>query len=320
MRSMILLLAGLCACATRSPDARATEPAGDLRNEPTACRDAAVAIEVLGSGGPILDDDRGSAGYVVWVDGSARLIVDLGPGAMSAFGAAGGTVDELDAVLLSHLHVDHSADLAALGKSAWFGGRTKALPIVGPAEAGAFPSTTGFVQGMFGADGIYRYLSGYTEGGKPFAMRPRDVALDGAEPTEVLRTQELTVRALGVPHGPVPALAFVVEVDGFSVGFMGDQRADEERYVSMMRDVDVLVAHMAVSDGPDPVAGALHATPERLGIVAAEAGVERLVLSHLMPRTLANLDANVESIGRAFEGEVVVAYDGLCVEASGVGS
>ena len=48
-----------------------------------------VAVQVLGSGGPELDDGRASSAYVVWVDDKARVLVDAGSGSSIQFGAAG---------------------------------------------------------------------------------------------------------------------------------------------------------------------------------------------------------------------------------------
>ncbi|MEO1204683.1 MAG: MBL fold metallo-hydrolase, partial [Pseudomonadota bacterium] len=47
-----------------------------------------VAVQVLGSGGPIADDDRASSGYLVWVDGKARAMIDAGNGSLLRFAEA----------------------------------------------------------------------------------------------------------------------------------------------------------------------------------------------------------------------------------------
>ena len=41
------------------------------------CGAHGVWLQVLGSGGPELDDGRASSGYVIWRDGKARIIVDM---------------------------------------------------------------------------------------------------------------------------------------------------------------------------------------------------------------------------------------------------
>ncbi|MDH3622059.1 MAG: MBL fold metallo-hydrolase, partial [Gammaproteobacteria bacterium] len=66
-----------------------------------------VALQVLGSGGPIADDGRASSAYLVWVDGRARVLIDAGGGSFLRFGEAGARFEDLDFVGLSHLHTDH---------------------------------------------------------------------------------------------------------------------------------------------------------------------------------------------------------------------
>ena len=76
-----------------------------------------VAVQVLGSGGPIADDARASAAYLVWIDGLSRALVDFGGGAFLRFGEAGGEFDALDFVGISHFHADHSADLPVFNRT-----------------------------------------------------------------------------------------------------------------------------------------------------------------------------------------------------------
>src|SRR5210317_86215 len=116
---------------------------------PASCPTAGpLAVQVLGSGGPIADDGRSSTAYLVWIDGAARILVDAGGGAFLRFGEAGARFDDLDFIGLSHFHTDHSADLPALLKSGFFSKRTRPLPIAGPGGAGPFPGLQGFLAAM----------------------------------------------------------------------------------------------------------------------------------------------------------------------------
>jgi ribonuclease BN (tRNA processing enzyme) len=316
----LLGLALLAACGSSGPPptsptaAASAAPAADAPADAARrCREAEVAVQVLGSGGPILDDERASSGYLVWVDGRARLMVDAGPGTMLRFGQSGAALADLDALLLTHLHVDHSADLPGLLKTASFGRREAPLPVRGPTGGGPFPALPAFLEDLLAEGGAYPYLGGYLGEGQPFVLAPRAVDVEGPEAREVLSTERLRVRAVGVPHGSVPALAYEVTVGDTRIGFMGDQRADEARYVDMIRGVDLLVAHMAIGPDAGGVAARLHAPPARLGAVAVEAGVGRMVLSHLMQRALADLDGNLGLVRERYDGPLVVAEDGVCL-------
>lgn len=68
-----------------------------------------VAVQILGSGGPIAGDARASTGYVVWIDGESRALIDAGGGTFLRFGEAGARFTDLDFVGLSHFHAEFLA-------------------------------------------------------------------------------------------------------------------------------------------------------------------------------------------------------------------
>jgi phosphoribosyl 1,2-cyclic phosphodiesterase len=73
-----------------------------------SCGAQGVAVQVLGSGGPELQDKRASSSYLVWENGQARVLVDAGGGSALRFGESGAQMSQLDVLLFSHFHVDHS--------------------------------------------------------------------------------------------------------------------------------------------------------------------------------------------------------------------
>ena len=92
-----------------------------------------LAVTVLGSGGQFPTARRVSSGYAVWLDGSPRLLVDAGGGIFERVGRAGIPLHGLDAVLLTHTHIDHTGGLAPLVFAAFMQGRTELLGLFGPA-------------------------------------------------------------------------------------------------------------------------------------------------------------------------------------------
>jgi ribonuclease BN (tRNA processing enzyme) len=104
--------------------------------------DRGVALQILGSGGPVPDSARASSGYLVWIDGRARVLVDAGGGTFVRFGESGADLATLDAIVLTHLHTDHSAELPAFVKGMYLLDRREApMVVAGPAHRGTFPAS-----------------------------------------------------------------------------------------------------------------------------------------------------------------------------------
>jgi len=283
----------------------------------TCPTDSPLAVQVLGSGGPIADDGRSSAAYLVWIDGISRILVDAGGGAFLRFGEAGARFDDLDFVGLSHFHTDHSADLPALLKSGFFSKRDRPLPIAGPSGGGAFPGLQGFLAAMLDRErGAYAYLSGYLDGSGGLAKLEQievPVASDSPIALTVASSDRFGVEAMSVPHGPVPTVAFRLRLGDATLVFASDQNGSNPAFVDFARHADLLVMHMPIPQDADRVAKNLHAPPETIGSIAQAAGAKTLLLSHFMARSLANLDENVGIVRSLYSGRLIVAEDLACV-------
>jgi len=272
-----------------------------------------VALQVLGSGGPIADDGRASSAYVVWIDGKARVLVDAGGGTFLRFGEAGARFEDLDFVGLSHLHTDHSADFPALLKSGNFSDRERPLPVAGPEGDGVFPGLKDFLVAMLDREsGAYGYLAGFLDGagGTPL-LTPHEIAT-GA-PSLLWSSENLTIDGMRVPHGIVPAVAFRVRAGGTTIVFGSDQNGSDPAFVDFARNASILVMHMVVPEDVAGVGRRLHAPPSVIGEIAGQSNPDHLVLSHFMARSLKDLDANVALVRKAYKGNVVVADDLACV-------
>jgi ribonuclease BN (tRNA processing enzyme) len=277
---------------------------------------APVAVQVLGSGGPDSNDARASSGYLLWLDGEARLLVDAGGGIFLRFGEAKARFESLDAVAITHLHADHVSDLPALLKSGFFGDRQRPLPIVGPSGGDVFPGIKEFMHALFDPErGAFRYLSGYLDGSGGM-VRADIVEMDAAAetPKAAFGNDRFKLTAVGVKHGPVPALGYLVEVRGRRIAFAGDQNGDNPAFATMIKGVDILIMDHAVPEMADPVARQLHARPSEIGLLAAQAGVKQLVLSHNMARSLGPLKENLALIRQHYDGPTKVAEDLMCFD------
>jgi ribonuclease BN (tRNA processing enzyme) len=102
-----------------------------------SCAPVPATVQILGSGGPAItyNRERASAAYLLWIDGQARMLVDMGGGTYLRFGQSGADLSDLAMIAISHLHPDHVSDLPAL---LWLSQqlRTEPLPsLVHPAMA-----------------------------------------------------------------------------------------------------------------------------------------------------------------------------------------
>lgn len=290
-----------------------------------SCGGSGVAVQVLGSGGPELQTKRASSSYLVWIDGKARVLVDAGGGSALRFGESGAQMTDLDVLLFTHLHVDHSTDLPALIKSSWFEDRRRPLPLYGPGGNRLMPSTVSFVRTLFdGTRGAYRYLGEFISplDKNSYKLEPHDVreppprlgAPRRKEPLilPVFRNDRLNVQAIAVAHGPLPALAFRVETGGKAVVFSGDTNGDGANLPALAAGADLLVAHNAVPEGATGVERALHMPPSVIGEIARGARVKQLVLSHRMLRTLGREEETLAAIRKRYAGQVEFADDLGC--------
>ena len=306
LASLCCSIAVMAACSSR---------AGDGLNiaGPRPCPPAdGVAVQVLGSGGPIADDGRASTGYLVWVDGKSRVMIDAGGGSFLRFGEASADFTDLDFVGLSHFHTDHSADFPALLKSGYFSDRARDLPVAGPGGGGPFPGLNAYLNGMLGDGGVYAYLGGYLDGSGGLArIEPVEVNTNAEKAMQVFENERVRVDAFPVPHGIVPALAFCVTAGEKVMVFSSDQNLGRAGYADFARHASLLVLHMPLPQGATS-GTTLHAVPGRIGEFAAEARPDTVLLSHFMARSLQGLDENVARVRSGYEGPVVLAEDLLC--------
>ena len=219
-----------------------------------------------------------------------------------------------DVFLFSHFHIDHSSDFPALIFSSWFENRTRPLPVYGPAGNSFMPSTTEFVHDMFSdPHGAFRYLSELVEPGTggTYQLQPHNVVAESA-PSLVFRNSTMTLYAVHVIHGGVPALAWRVEIGGKRIVFSGDTNGEGTGLTQLALNADLFVAHNAVPEGATGVERRLHMPPSVIGTTAANAHVRQLVLSHRMLRTLGKEVETEAEIRKRYAGPILWANDLDC--------
>jgi len=289
--------------------------------QPADCPSEGAALQVLGSGGPIAEGPvptgRAGTSYLLWIDGEPRLLIDAGSGSFLRYAEAGGKLANLDAILLTHLHADHTGDLIDILNSGGFEGRSEPLTIAGPTGATRFPRTSEFVERLIGKDtGAFAYNGGYSDGteNKP-QLQLRDIrSLEGnGDITRLDVADDYSVTAYPVDHAFVPALGFEITIGDTSIVITGDQSARSAGFEEALRGSNpaILFAHHVINGEAGQPRG-LHRTPAEIGTLAGAIAPTRLVLTHNMDRSLSRIDDSVAAISEGYSGAVSVAVDLDC--------
>lgn len=251
----------------------------------------ALRLVILGSGTGRPRGNRAPPGILV-EGGGARVLLDPGPGACHRLAGAGGDLRTLDAVCVSHLHVDHVADVAPL-----------LFALRNPAYARTLPLA------LLGGPGFAAHVEGLRR------LHGESVAPAGYE----LRVREgdrwrMDVRDLGVQAGPVEhtdgAVGFrLMAPDGTVLAYSGDTTGDDG-CVALAERADCLLIECS---GPDAAPIAEHATPRAVARVAKAARVRRVVLTHFYPE-LGDPDRAAAEVAQATGIPTVAATDRLVIE------
>ncbi|MDE0419994.1 MAG: MBL fold metallo-hydrolase [Gammaproteobacteria bacterium] len=284
-----------------------------LAQEGAYCGDKGVWLQILGSGGADLTDQRSSASYLVWQDEHARVLIDTGSGSALRFDEAGADFADLDAVVFTRLQAYNTVDFPSLIEGSLKSGRERVLPVFGPAIPEG-ESTTDFISRLIGPDGAYGYLSRFLTVDSPaeYRINVRDVMAIGTRRWADFGTENVKLSAIPVHHGGLPALAWRVEIDGISLVFAGGFSNQKGTVASLAQNAHALVVHHAISESARGRIRDLYARPSDLGRIATAANARSLVLGHRTTRTLGMETIHMANIEEHYSGPYYFADELQC--------
>lgn len=281
-----------------------------------------MELTVLGSGGPIPHLDRAGAAFALDL-GPEPVLVDCGPGTVHRLMASSLVPAAFERVFFTHQHMDHNAAFFHFAVAGWMLGR-RSLTLYGPAGTERLVEA---LESVYREDLAYRGSLGRSLAG-----------IEDIDCVETCGGFEVQIAGVQVTVQPVEhsiethAFRFEDLSAGTAVVFSGDTRRLKS-LAGFAAGADVLVHDAAVGptvavppapawepflDRDEAVRDRLHdvhSTPAEAGQVAAEAGVDTLVLNHLSP--YADVDSYRRDAEAAFGGRVVVAEDGTRVAPGG---
>jgi ribonuclease BN (tRNA processing enzyme) len=248
-----------------------------------------MEITVVGSGTVVPRLERRQSCVAVETGGE-MLVIDLGSGAVRGMLRAGLDPFAVDRIFFTHFHPDHTVDVVPLLFSIKYGAeeeRTRPLYLTGPEPFREFWDSVTNVWGEFMLGDYPTHIS--------------EVPHEGSSPLDLPGCRLFWAPA---EHRP-ESIAYRLNGEDGGFVYTGDTEYSES-VVDLARGAHTLLIECSFPDA-SPVGG--HLTPDSAARIASEAGVERVVLTHIYP-TADELDLPAE-IGRGFDGEVLVATDGL---------
>jgi ribonuclease BN (tRNA processing enzyme) len=241
-------------------------------------------ITVLGAATPYPSPDAACSGYLVRA-GAAKLWVDAGFGTFANLQRHLNPA-ELDAIWISHLHLDHSHDLQTAFYGLAYGalGLEAPIPVYGP---------PGWVAKYFG-----EHAGHFSDVTEVFEMHEIGPEWTG-------RVGGLRLSVCRVRHSQ-PAYALRAEYGDRALVYSGDT-APCESLVRLAAGADLFVCE-ADLDSPDQrTEHILHSTPEEAAGMATAAGVKKLMITHVAYGLGA--EAATARAAAAFGGPTVTARD-----------
>ena len=212
-----------------------------------------MKLTIIGFWGGYPKQNGASSGYLLEHEGF-KLLIDCGSGVLAKMQNLI-EPEDLDAVLISHYHPDHIADIGVLQHARLI---------------------QGFLGKSFPTLPIYGHPLDQTEFAK---LTYKEITKGNAySPNEALTTGPFKVSFLKTDH-PAPCFAMRIEADGKSLVYTGDSSFKEE-FIEFGKDADLLLCECNFYQHQNGKSAG-HMNSIDAGKFAESAGVKQLILTHL---------------------------------------
>ena len=253
-----------------------------------------IKLTFLGTGAPRPSPKRYGPSILLEA-GDTKLLVDAGPGMRQRIFQAGGfeLLTDIDTVLITHLHFDHTIELPNLWLTGWLFGRKKNMQVYGPEGTEEFMN---HFEQAFDWDLRYRYLTNvHVEGS--------DLITTDIQPGVFYNKNGIKITAFDVAHLPMDpdteellglegaTFGYRVDYKGRSVVFSGDTRSlPGSKIIEISKGVDVLVHETQIPYPGDSkeaklanVSMIVHSSPEQVAYVFNETRPRLGIYHHIIP-------------------------------------
>ena len=251
-----------------------------------------VHFVFLGTSGAIPSLTRDTTA-LAFVSPDAVILVDCGGSPIQKLLAAGVDPPRLTHIVITHLHPDHAYGLPSLIQNLILLKRTAPLVLFCRTE---HASPLWKLLELFG---LRKRLT--------FPLEIRRV--EPGEREELLKTSSFVIAASPNSHGAMPNLALRVDAPEQTSAIVYSSDTEPcDAVARLARNAHTLI-HEATFPERDRGKHGVHSTAAEAGQVAARAGVQRLILTHIDAAYHGELEALAAEARRHFRGLVEIAEE-----------
>lgn len=245
-----------------------------------------MEIIIIGSGTSVPSLRRASPGIAV-ATGTHTVLLDSGPGTLRQMLRAGITINDIDVIVYSHFHADHTADLVPFIFAAKYSPgaqRTRDLTVMGP------PGLKEFYRSLTLAYGRW--------------IVPELFTISWIESASAAAAfGDATVKTGPTRHADSSVATRIEVANGPAVVYSGDSEYCAS-LVEIARNADLLILECAF---PEEMNAIGHLTPSSAGRIARESRCKKLLLTHFYPPC--DESDLITPLRTEYSGEVVLAED-----------
>lgn len=279
-----------------------------------------MKLHILGTGTPVLDRQRPATTAILLEIGSERLLFDAGRGLTTQLLKQDIHPTTVGPLFITHHHYDHICDLGEFLLTAWHNGRIHPLPVFGP------PGTSDIVAALFNQ--VYARDIAFALFNEPDTLDIRQlVKVADVLPGLIYESNDWRVFAEYLNHGNTlglsetewPCFGYRIEGQGKVVTIGGDTVACQG-LDRLARKADILVisCYLAEKEIDNPgfakLAQHIIASSGQVGKIAAQAEVQKLVLTHFRQKSAELMHALAEDVRADFAGELYIGEELMTIE------
>lgn len=277
-----------------------------------------LGFTFLGTGCPVAIPERRGPAHLVRA-GDTAVLIDCGSGVAQQLVAAGQSIADIAALIVTHYHSDHLVDFYALVQAAWHQGRREPWRVIAPQPV------LDHIAAQMAAWRDERTLRIAHEQRRAGAA-VFDLDLQVLREDETLSVGALRIAPILVDHAPVePAFGLHVSDGAHTLVFSGDT-APCDALVAAATGADLLVHEVFLHHDMQPIDGVrsaatvdavarYHTRPEDVAAIAAKARVGCLALTHFVPPRF-DASALLDAITPLYPGPVVVGEDLMSIDVA----